>query len=163
MERGKNLSDAARNNESDPRFPSGVWIGWFKQLRKYSMRVEMTFRNGAIAAAGSDEQIGKFTFAGRYSLSDGRCSWTKVYQSRPEANAQVHYHGFNEGKGIWGQWEFPWLKSFAEAHGGFFLLPEGWPDPWGGDSNVRSEDLPVGFLEPTFDQASWENELVKVR
>jgi hypothetical protein len=151
------------NNESDPRFPSGVWIGWFKQLRKFAMQVDMTFRNGVIVATGSDEQVGKFMFSGRYSLEDGRCSWTKVYQSLPQASAQVHYNGFNEGKGIWGAWEFPWLKDAAHGHGGFCLWPEGWPDPSGGGSLDEKEDLPIGLAEQFIDEHSWEDELVPVR
>jgi hypothetical protein len=151
------------SNESDPRFPSGVWIGWFKQLRKFSMQVDMTFRNGAIVATGTDEQIGKFTYTGRYSLDDGRCSWTKVYQSRPHASAQVDYNGFNEGKGIWGDWEFPELKNFAHGHGGFCLWPEGWPDPFDGGTLDEQEDLPIDFVEQDIEEYSWEDELLPVR
>jgi hypothetical protein len=163
MDHDRQTKDNALTNESDPRFPSGVWIGWFKQVRKFSMRVEMTFRDGAIIASGSDEQIGKFAFTGRYSLGDGRCSWTKVYKMRPEAHAQVHYNGFNEGKGIWGGWEFPWLKSFAHSHGGFCLWPEGWPDPTGGGALGEGEDLLIELAAPTIEEHSWEDELVPVR
>jgi hypothetical protein len=156
-------NDNASINESDPRFPSGVWIGWFKQLRRFSMQVDMTFRNGTIVATGADEQIGKFTFTGRYSLEDGRCSWTKVYKMRPESHSQVHYNGFNEGKGIWGGWEFPSLKSLAHGHGGFCLWPEGWPDPTGDGALGEKEDLPVEFMEQSIEEQSWEDELVSVR
>ena len=46
--------------------------------------------------------LAHFTFNGTYDLADGKCEWVKQYVSAHG----VDYHGFNEGKGIWGTWDF---------------------------------------------------------
>src|SRR5262245_40679017 len=97
----------SRAVETDRRFPWGMGKGWYVQLAKYEMQVEVTFREGTITARGRDAQLGAFTLRGRYSVDDGRCHWTKVYDALTGANHHVFYQGFNEGRGIWGTWELP--------------------------------------------------------
>src|SRR4051794_24085778 len=86
--------------ETDPRFPSGRWIGYFIQgaLRgKHQMELLLTFANGDMTGEGRD-RVGPFVVRGRYQLEDGKCHWHKRYVGKHD----VYYEGFNEGKGIWG-------------------------------------------------------------
>src|SRR5215204_1736899 len=92
--------------ESDSRFPSGKWLGFFLQKEfppgKHHMELLLTFRDGQLTGEGRDI-VGPFLVQGRYQVSDGRCHWTKQIVGKHF----VLYAGFNEGKGIWGQWEIP--------------------------------------------------------
>jgi hypothetical protein len=108
--------------ETDPRFPSGPWTGYFLQPRlpgKHLMELRLTFRHGTMTGEGRD-WVGPFLVRGRYEVGDGKCYFTKRYLGKHD----VFYQGYNEGKGIWGRWEIP-----PEWHGGFHIWPEGMPDP----------------------------------
>jgi hypothetical protein len=137
------MSDAAGDGtETDPRFPSGPWVGFFVQsmppLGKLWMELRLTFRSGAVDGEGRD-RVGRFAIRGTYSVADGRCHWKKSYLGRHD----VHYSGFNEGKGIWGGWEIPVGRhSTIRLHGGFHIWPEGMSDP-SGQTLEAEEDLPV--------------------
>jgi hypothetical protein len=110
--------------ETDPRFPSGRWLGFFEQkypLRgRFDMELRLTFRRQVLEGEGRD-LVGPFTVRGRYNLEDGCCYWTKRYQGKHD----VFYRGFNEGKGIWGVWEI----GSDHLRGGFHIWPEGMGDP----------------------------------
>ncbi len=114
--------------ETDPRFPSGPWVGFFVQkyppLGRQSMELRLTFRNGVLKGEGRD-LLGAFLVTGRYEVGDGQCHWTKRYIGRHD----VFYKGFNEGKGIWGGWQIPGHGISPDLHGGFHIWPEGLPDP----------------------------------
>src|SRR5881396_3414836 len=89
--------------ETDPRFPSGPWTGFFLQRQlpgRHMMEMKLTFAKGVLKGEGRD-RIGRFHMRGRYSTEDGKCYWTKQYLRKHD----VFYEGFNEGKGIWGTWE----------------------------------------------------------
>jgi hypothetical protein len=137
-----NNPSAGDNIETDPRFPSGPWIGFFVQSfalpGKHWMELRLTFRAGAMTGEGRD-YVGSFVLNGSYAVGDGRCYWTKTYLGLHD----VLYSGFNEGKGIWGGWEIPaGPSSSMRLHGGFHIWPEGMPDP-SGESLVEQADLPV--------------------
>src|SRR5436305_1497811 len=52
--------------ETDPRFPSGPWTGYFLQHRsKGMMELHITFRQGALTGEGRD-YVGRFVLRGRY-------------------------------------------------------------------------------------------------
>lgn len=108
--------------ESDPRFPSGKWAGFFTQkyppIGKHQMEMEITFADGRLTGRGRD-YVGEFVMDGVYHLDDGKCSWAKEYIGQHTVN----YHGYNEGKGIWGTWEIVSLT------GGFHIWPEGMGNP----------------------------------
>ncbi len=127
--------------ESDPRFPSGPWVGFFVQkwppLGRQSMEMRLTFRRGELTGEGRD-LLGAFLFRGRYDVADGRCHWTKRYVGRHD----VFYQGFNEGKGIWGTWEIPAEGYRRTLTGGFHIWPEGMPDP-SGHALHTSADVPA--------------------
>jgi len=108
--------------ETDNRFPSGEWTGFFLQKivpGKSWMELRLTFKKGLMAGDGRD-WVGKFVFKGRYDVETGKCWWTKSYLGKHS----IAYQGFNEGKGIWGVWE--WEKF---DRGGFHIWPIAMGDP----------------------------------
>ncbi len=114
--------------ELDDRFPSGRWIGfWLQPPLEGRQRTELllTFCEGTMTGTGYD-WVGEFTVKGQYSVETGICDWIKHYLGRHS----VVYHGYNEGKGIWGMWEIrdPVLQ-LALMHGGFHIWPETMSDP----------------------------------
>jgi hypothetical protein len=127
--------------ETDPRFPSGPWVGFFLQRQipgKHQMELRLTFRQGTMTGEGRD-WVGDFVIRGGYKLADGRCYWTKRYLGKHD----VFYQGFNDGKGIWGQWEIPPEQNRGlHWHGGFYIWPEGMDDPT--NQHLKEEaDLPA--------------------
>jgi hypothetical protein len=130
--------------ESDPRFPSGPWTGFFLQPAvpgRHLMELHLSFSHGAMTGEGRD-WVGKFVVRGRYELTDGTCYWTKRYLGRHD----VFYKGFNEGKGIWGTWEIPQSSSYPAQRGGFHIWPEGMGDPTG-QHLTEAADLPAPVEE----------------
>jgi hypothetical protein len=112
--------------ETDPRFPSGPWTGFFLQRLvpgRHQMELRLTFRQGLLTGQGRD-WVGLFAVQGHYAVADGRCTFTKSYVGKHN----VYYKGFNEGKGIWGVWEIN-DKGYLPMRGGFHIWPEGMPDP----------------------------------
>jgi len=127
--------------ETDPRFPSGNWTGFFLQPAipgRHLMELQLTFSHGSLTGTGRD-WVGQFLIRGRYELEGGTCYWTKKYLGKHD----VFYKGFNEGKGIWGTWEIPPEQNLGVvARGGFHIWPEGMPDPTQ-PRLVEQADLPV--------------------
>ncbi|WP_165073110.1 hypothetical protein [Paludisphaera rhizosphaerae] len=109
--------------ETDSRFPSGPWVGYFLQAElppgKHGMELRLTFKRGVITGEGRD-MIGDFIIRGKYQVEDGKCWWTKRFIGKHD----VAYQGYNEGKGIWGTWEIP-----PSWKGGFYIWPEAMGDP----------------------------------
>lgn len=124
--------------ESDPRFPSGSWVGFFLQKifpGRHAMELRLKFHAGNMTGEGRD-WVGDFLITGFYDLGDGKCSWTKKYL----AKHSVFYQGYNEGKGIWGVWT---IRSVGiEQSGGFHIWPEGFGDPTN-EYLVEEADLPA--------------------
>ena len=113
------------NAESDPRFPSGKWVGFFTDKRlpgKHQMEMILSFANGSMVGSGRD-WVGAFNIDGAYQLNDGLCVFVKQYVGKHT----VGYRGFNEGKGIWGTWEL--TDGGHKFTGGFHIWPDGMPDP----------------------------------
>lgn len=108
--------------ETDERFPSGPWTGFFLQATRPGrqwMDLELTFCEGRIRGDGRDS-VGKFLMTGRYEVADGKCHWTKTYLGQHS----LSYLGYNEGKGIWGTWEMT-----SDWRGGFHVWPVAMGDP----------------------------------
>jgi hypothetical protein len=136
----------AANLETDPRFPSGPWVGFFLQPGlpgRHMMELGLTFSAGAMKGEGRD-WVGKFVIRGRYDLADGKCYWTKRYIGKHD----VFYQGFNEGKGIWGVWEIT-MAGYASMRGGFHIWPKGMADPTQ-HSLAEEADEPI-IIEETVD------------
>ncbi len=135
------------NHETDERFPSGRWVGFFTDKRmpgKHSMELILAFSNGNISGTGRD-RVAEFTVNGAYQLSDGKCLWLKQYVKLHA----VGYRGFNEGKGIWGTWEL--TDQGYHFTGGFHIWPEGMADPTQPVMEEEAEpplEIPNEELEP---------------
>jgi hypothetical protein len=108
--------------ETDPRFPSGPWLGFWLQRRlgKQKMSLSLTFIDGRVTGSGSDV-IGRFDFSGSYDLKSGRVVLTKQYAGAH----RVDYQGANQDDGmwLWGIWRLPLDR------GGWHLWPEAEDDP----------------------------------
>jgi hypothetical protein len=125
--------------ETDPRFPSGAWTGFYLQRLvpgRHQMELSLTFRQGILTGQGRD-RVGPFVVQGRYDLADGRCRFTKSYLGKH----RVNYSGFNEGKGIWGTWSIT-EEGYLPQRGGFHIWPEGMADPSHPQLSEQAE-LPV--------------------
>ena len=129
--------------ETDERFPTGPWTGYFLQpgfSQQFRTWLSLTFQNGRMTGDGQD-YVGPFLISGRYSVEDGKCSWTKQYLGQHK----VFYQGYNEGKGIWGTWDIPKVWS-----GGFHIWPEGLADQ-SVERKTESEPRPASV---SFDSAA---------
>jgi hypothetical protein len=123
--------------ESDPRFPSGPWQGFFLMAHlpgRHQMELHLGFRDGVMTGEGRD-MIGSFLIRGKYSVEDGKCSWSKRYIGKHD----VAYQGYNEGKGIWGLWEIP-----PTWRGGFHIWPTAMGDPTS-SKLTEAIDEPISF------------------
>ena len=101
--------------ETDPRFPSGPWLGFFLMAHmpgRHMMELQLSFHEGVMTGEGRD-MIGLFLIRGKYKLDDGKCRWTKRYVGKHD----VAYQGYNEGKGIWGLWEIPRPRAAGSTSG----------------------------------------------
>jgi hypothetical protein len=112
--------------ETDPRFPSGKWIGFWVQrvlLGRQYMAQQLTFTNHRITGQGADV-VGDFLMTGKYDLRTGGVVLHKRYLDAHD----VLYEGRNENDGLWlwGLWS---IRSFDR--GGFHIWPAGEDDPTG--------------------------------
>jgi hypothetical protein len=108
--------------ETDERFPSGPWTGYWLQNThpgRNMMELRLTFQNGVMTGEGRD-WIGDFLIRGRYDVADGKCHWTKHIIGKHD----VFYQGYNEGKGIWGVWEIVFDGRQIDRDG-FHIWPKG--------------------------------------
>ena len=109
--------------ETDPRFPSGEWKGFWLQRGfpgRQWMALSLEFRAGNVTGEGRD-LVGDFLLQGTYLLDTGKCGMIKTYVGL----YSLIYDGANEndGKWIWGVWHLP-----GES-GGFHIWPKGEADP----------------------------------
>ena len=132
--------------ELDGRFPSGPWTGYFLQPAipgKHWMDLSLSFCDGVVTGEGRD-WVGEFRIKGRYQLEDGKCWWTKAYVKKHS----IPYQGYNEGKGIWGTWEYQ-----AAWKGGFYI----WPVAMGDPTQIRlAEAIEEPISEPPLELPSVE-------
>ena len=107
-----------KNLETDDRFPSGPWTGYYHQWGVQSrQRLGLTFAGGAISGVGRDP-AGEFSIRGSYDPDSGKVSLAKVYTTHT-----VEYDGHADGDGIAGRWCINY--SFGIADRGEFRI---WPD-----------------------------------
>lgn len=137
------MESESSTTESDPRFPSGPWKGYFlygHDTTRHAMELRLHFCSGIMSGEGADS-VGSFSIVGNYDVETGHCQWVKQYHGRHS----VHYRGFNEGKGIWGTW-----KIFSEGflyRGGFHIWPEGMSDPTRQHEREQLEE-PIEIVTP---------------
>jgi hypothetical protein len=122
---GADVTDELDNVEleTDPRFPSGPWTGFFLQYwmpGRHVTNLQLTCSRGQLSGEGSD-WVGAYSISGAYDVRTGQCQWTKQYVGRHS----IAYKGVNEGRGIWGVWELKQLWGLFTDRGGFHIWPEG--------------------------------------
>ncbi len=123
-------SDPQNRHETDERFPSGPWEGFYLMkhtgLKRHMMEMILQFTDGSLTGEGRDA-IGKFTMSGNYSTETGKCNWKKSYIRRHN----VIYDGYNEGRGIFGGWEIREIISgmIFQSTGSFLIWPKSMGDP----------------------------------
>jgi hypothetical protein len=132
--------------ETDPRFPSGKWVGFYLMphtgQKRHQTELVLNFLKGRMWGDGQDK-VGKFIIEGKYTLEDGKAHWLKTYISKHT----VHYAGYNEGKGIWGIWEIP-SDLNPNWRGGFHVWPDG--VGVGSDDTLKAAlDMPSEVEDPT--------------
>jgi len=128
--------EAPEDAETDPRFPSGPWKGFFLDKRlseRRWMELDLVFKQGRVVGRGRDF-VGKFVFSGAYDLKAGKCRFKKGYIGLHSVN----YDGYNEGRGVWGVWCIP----SDDLKGGFHIWPKGMSDPSGSTLDTYI-DVPV--------------------
>src|SRR5262245_52562775 len=113
------MNENASQLETDPRFPSGRWVGFWIQKQmpagRFQTELTLSFVQGVLSGEGRD-WVGTYVVRGQYNLQNGQCRWIKRYTGKHD----VFYEGYNEGKGIWGIW-----KVSNDFQGGFHIWPEG--------------------------------------
>ena len=129
--------DQAKADETDGRFPSGQWTGFFLQppyvQGRAKMELALEFGQGLIRGQG-DDFVGEFLLCGHYDLDSGDVSINKRYVGQHD----VFYKGFAEhGKGIWGVWSIN-----DSTRGGWHIWPKGMADPTGPELHEKN-DLPI--------------------
>ena len=110
-------------------------------MNRPTRKLILGFAGGQMSGEGRDK-VGKFIIKGRYEVTTGKCEWIKRYVGAHD----VHYQGYNEGKGIWGVWTIP-SDEHAHWRGGFHIWPKGIS---GMDPSILTEetDVPVDDLDP---------------
>ena len=123
-ERTKPQPDRTPGLETDPRFPSGPWTGFWVQthLGRQWMTLHLRFKDGKVAGDGVDS-VGRFIFTGTYDLATGKCDLLKSYIGRHD----VAYTGQNDDDGLW-LWGV-WQLELPLERGGFHLWPAWEADP----------------------------------
>lgn len=135
MSQTRDKKDPQPTVETDPRFPSGPWTGFWIQraMGKQPMSLSLAFFAGRVRGGGRDV-VGRFDCEGTYDLKTGRVLMTKQY----EGAHRVDYDGANQDDGmwLWGVW------TIGADRGGFHLWPEGEEDPTQRREGVEKE-VPV--------------------
>lgn len=123
--------------ETDPRFPSGPWIGYYHQSPTQArQRLGLSFAEGVISGEGRDP-AGPFNVRGSYDVESGRATLSKTYTTHT-----VEYDGVATDDGIGGGWVIRGFGGMIEDRGIFQI----WPDlSAGAGESLRAEQRqPVG-------------------
>jgi hypothetical protein len=118
------MAPESDNLETDSRFPSGEWNGFYLQPSmgkdRFRMCLALTFKNATVTGEGQDS-VWQFLIRGRYDRHSGEVTFHKHYRGMHS----VYYRGFAEGKGIWGTWELLNSDCGFSDKGGFHIWPKG--------------------------------------
>ena len=114
------LNKRETNMTNDPSSssspPTGPWSGYYLYSPSdapHGMKLHLTFaRDGNISGDGIDD-IADFFIHGVFDPGTLEACWTKSYVG----SHSVEYHGFYDGRTIWGTW------SLAGRTGGFRIWP----------------------------------------
>ena len=107
--------DETANFESDPRFPTGPWKGyWLQDGETGLMDLSLAFVEGIVVGSGKD-LIGEFDLQGVYSVEERSIALKKTYRGKHE----VWYRG----RPIQGELMGEWTIADTPARGGWRLWP----------------------------------------
>lgn len=144
------LDDRTPSLETDERFASGMWRGFYVQWgTRGKQELSLTFFDGQIIGDGADP-AGDFRVRGGYDAETGKVWMHKVYPSHT-----VEYDGNaepGEGRGIWGLWQIRYAGQ--RDHGGFHI----WPRASGaGEARTlsRAQPMPARELAEVFSGGGW--------
>ena len=89
-------------HETDPRFPSGPWRGfWLQRRTRGWMNLQLVFKDGDVRGEGEDI-VGKFVIRGNYCVETDKVTFRKHYVN----GHMVAYAGVaGLDSQIRGQWE----------------------------------------------------------
>lgn len=109
--------------ETDDRFPSGPWTGfWIQGPIKGKQDLILTFSGGSVRGEGYD-MSGDFLVRGTYDVEAGRAALRKIYPG----SHTVEYDATADGNGLWGPWQIniPATRDHPGFHdrGGFHIWP----------------------------------------
>jgi len=106
-------------HETDGRFRSGRWTGYWEQDgRRARMRLELTFAGGRIVGDGRDV-VGDFVISGAYDRQTGVCTMQKTYLGQHD----VDYDGTAAADGIRGIWRIFLAGGLIDDAGTFHIWP----------------------------------------
>lgn len=112
-----NKHDHPISLETDERFVTGVWRGFYIQWgQRGKQELHLSFFDGQIVGDGADP-AGDFRVLGTYDINAGKLWMQKLYASH-----NVEYDGHAEGDGVWGLWSIN--DGPHPDKGGFHI----WPD-----------------------------------
>ena len=128
--------DPVRAPETDERFPSGPWFGYYHQWGiQARQRLRLEFAGGTVSGGGRDPG-GDFAVRGVYSVEAGTVSLIKTYAAH-----RVEYAGQANGDGIGGDWA---IRYEHTTDRGIFRI---WPDDLAMSEKPRlkaEEPVPAG-------------------
>ena len=132
------MNETGPKFETDERFPTGEWIGFWLQRPHFPSRqwmdLNLSFIGGSVIGAGNDS-VGEFVIRGRYDLKTAKVLIHKTYVGQHH----VLYDGWAElDKGILGVWTIP-----VVGKDGFHIWPKGMKDPTSHELGAEVSE-PVG-------------------
>jgi hypothetical protein len=105
-------------SETDDRFPSGPWFGYYHQWGTQArQRLRLEFAAGTITGEARDPG-GACSIRGSYDVQSGVVSLVKTYEAH-----RVEYAGLADGDGIGGDWAIRYEAGLTDR--GIFRI---WPD-----------------------------------
>lgn len=106
--------------ETDARFPSCFWTGFWQQLTlRGKMELGLNFADRMLFGEGRD-LVGDFTISGSYDIHTGLCTMLKTYLG----HHQVEYDGHVATDGIRGLWRITYPDKTIDT-GRFHIWPLG--------------------------------------
>jgi hypothetical protein len=115
-------------SETDDRFPSCCWTGFYIQWgQRGKQDLILSFAGGKIFGEGADSG-GEFMVRGTYDTENGRVEMTKRYDAHT-----VEYDGQASQAGIMGRWQ---IRYLALTDRGEFHI---WPITSGSADAMRTE------------------------
>jgi len=140
------MADFSPSNEQHPLLPSGYWTGFYvysHSQQRHEMLLMLDFHEGIISGEGQDD-VGAFTFDGKYNLDAMTCRFLKHY-----ATHTIDYRGDIDENGIWGKWYYVHADSMGMTREEFTKLAAEMPNIFSGGFHIwpRSREFSAYEME----------------